>query len=55
MSDDPRPVVELRSSQVAEVKFPQRIITVLAVPYEQPTDKVVYQGRQVTETFARGT
>jgi len=55
MSDDPRPVVELRSSSVAEVKFPQRIITVLAVPYEQPTDKVVYMGRQVTETFARGS
>ncbi len=55
MSDDPRPIVELRSSVVAEVKFPERIITVLAVPYEQETDKVVYRGRQVVESFARGS
>ncbi len=55
MSDDPRPVVELRSSVVAEVKFPERIITVLAVPYEQETDRVVYRGRQVVESFARGS
>ena len=55
MSDDPRPIVELRSSTVAEVKFPERIITVLAVPYEQETDKVVYRGRQVVESFARGS
>ncbi len=53
MSDDPRPVVELRSSAVAEVKFPQRTITVLAVPYEEPTSAVVYRGRQYIESFAR--
>ncbi len=55
MSDDPRPIVELRSSAIAEVKYPERIITVLAVPYEQETDKVVYRGRQVVESFARGS
>jgi phage head maturation protease len=55
MSDDPRPVVELRSSAIAEVKYPQRIITVLAVPYEQETDRVIYKGRQVVESFARGS
>jgi phage head maturation protease len=55
MPDDPRPVVELRSSAIAEVKYPERIITVLAVPYEQETDRVVYKGRQVVESFARGS
>ena len=60
MSDDPRPVVELRSSQIAEVRFPERIITVLAVPYETPTSNhpvipvVAYRGRGYVESFARG-
>lgn len=54
MSDDLRPVVELRASTVAEVRYPERIISVLAVPYESPTEKVVYRGRQYVETFARG-
>lgn len=55
MSDDPRPIVELRSASIAEVRFPERIITVLAVPYETPTDKVIYKGRQYVEMFARGS
>lgn len=55
MSDDPRPIVELRSAAVAEVRFPERIITVVAVPYESPTDKVFYKGRQYIESFARGS
>ncbi|HEY3484322.1 MAG TPA: hypothetical protein VGK49_03010 [Ilumatobacteraceae bacterium] len=54
MSDEFRPVVELRSASIAEVRFPERMITVLAVPYETPTDKVLYRGRQYRETFARG-
>lgn len=60
MSDEPRPVVELRSSAVAEVRFPERIISVLAVPYETPTSNhpvipvVAYRGRQYVESFARG-
>lgn len=52
---DSRPIVELRSAAVAEVKFPERIITVVAVPYEATTDKVVYKGRQYVESFARGS
>src|SRR5690606_9848694 len=31
-----------------------RIITMLAVPYEKPTDDVVYRGRVWRESFARG-
>lgn len=54
MSDGPRLVVEFRSSAVAEVRFPERVITVLAVPYEQPTDRVIYKGRQYIEMFQRG-
>ena len=53
MSDD-RKVVEWRSAEMQDVKFPTRTITVLAAPYERPTDMVVYRGRQYVETFARG-
>lgn len=58
MSDDKRPVLELRSATVADVRFPERIITLLAVPYEQPTpdDKpVMYRGRAYREVFRRGS
>lgn len=58
MSDDKRPVLELRSATMAEVRFPERTITLLAVPYEQPTpvDKpVMYRGRLHTEVFRRGS
>lgn len=58
--DEPRPVVELRSAAVADINYPERIITVLAVPYEtstinHPTKPVImYRGRTYTESFARG-
>lgn len=61
MNDEPRPVVELRSAAVAEVRFADRIITVLAVPYEQSTTDhpviplVPYRGRMYAESFARGS
>lgn len=48
------PPIEYRSAAVADVSFPDRTITVLAVPYEQTTDKVVYKGRNYAESFARG-
>ena len=51
---DRNPYVEYRSASVAEVKFADRIVTVLAVPYEQETSLVVYKGRQYVESFARG-
>jgi HK97 family phage prohead protease len=55
--DDKRPVLELRNATLAEVRFPDRTITLLAVPYERPTpaDKpVIFRGEMFSETFARG-
>lgn len=56
MDDDPRLVVELRSATISEVKYPERIVTVFAVPYESASrpGTVVFRGRQYTEVFARG-
>lgn len=48
--------VETRSGQgfeVADVNFPKRIVTVVAMPYERPTD-VLYGSRMVTEVVSRG-
>lgn len=50
---EPRPVLETRTSTVAEVRFPERIITLLAVPYESPT-MVAYKSQMWRESFARG-
>ena len=55
--DDKRPVLELRNATMSEVRFPDRTITLLAVPYERPTpdDKpVIFRGEMFSETFARG-
>ena len=49
------PTIEIRSGdgyQVAEVNFPKRIVTVIAMPYERPTE-VVYGDRIVTEVASR--
>ncbi len=60
MSDDPRPEVELRTAAVSDISFPDRVITVLAVPYEKSTlehptlPMVMYRGRLYAESFARG-
>lgn len=54
MNEDIRKVVEWRSAEMTDVKFPNRTITVLAAPYEKSSDFVVYRGRQYVETFARG-
>ena len=48
------PLVEYRSAEVADVRWPERTIVVKALPYESPTDKVVYKGRNYVESFARG-
>lgn len=50
--DDKRPVLELRNAAIAEVKFPERIITLVAVPYDKST-LVTFRGRVWEESFAR--
>jgi HK97 family phage prohead protease len=46
--------IEFRTAvEVTDVRYPERIVDVLAVPYETPTD-VEYRGRIVSETIARG-
>ena len=48
--------IEIRSGesyQVADVNFPKRIVTVVAMPYESPT-VVPYGDRVVTEVVSRG-
>jgi len=49
-------VVETRSGdgyQVADVNFPKRIVTVIAMPYESPTE-IISGGRAFTEVVSRG-
>lgn len=41
-----------RAASVQDVNFPQRIISILAVPYEQPTP-VEYRGEMWREVFSR--
>lgn len=58
MTEDKRPVLELRSATMAEVRFPERTITLLAVPYESPTPDdfpVVHRGKLYREVFRRGS
>lgn len=45
--------VELREASVAEVKYAQRLIEVIAVPYERPA-KIRYRGQTWNEVFERG-
>jgi phage head maturation protease len=45
--------IEFREASVTEVKFPQRLITVVAVPYEEPAI-VEYRGELWEESFLRG-
>lgn len=46
-------VVETRSAQVADVNYPKRLVTVIAMPYEEPTE-VMIRGRLVNEVVTRG-
>lgn len=57
MSEDQveqRPVLEVRAATVSDVKYPERMITVVVVPYETPVDDVPYRGVLWQESFARG-
>jgi phage head maturation protease len=50
---EPDIVVETRSAQVADVSFPKRIVTVIAMPYEQPA-LIHTNRRSFTEVVTRG-
>lgn len=55
MTDEPiKGPIEFRSAQVAGVNFAQRIIEIVAVPYEQEAI-VEWRGELWKETFARGS
>ena len=45
--------VEVRSVSTVEVRFAERMIDIIAVPYDQPT-KVTYHGRMIDEVVTRG-
>jgi phage head maturation protease len=49
-----RAPIETRSATVGEVNFPQRIIEVIAVPYEQEAT-IEYRGEMWRESFDRGS
>jgi len=53
MEAEARTPMEYRSAQTVEVRRPERIVTVLAAPYEQPTP-VLRHNDWVVETIARG-
>lgn len=46
--------IEIRSAQVTDVRFPDRIIDLIAVPYDEWT-VADYKGRLIEESFAPGT
>lgn len=52
--DRPLAPIEYRMAETLDVRFPDRIVEVLAIPYEVETAAVVEGGRQITEVFARG-
>ena len=52
-SPKPRAPIELRTVTVDDVRFPERIIDLVAVPYDQWAP-VEYQGRIIEEQFAPG-
>ena len=53
----PELVIETRSGEgfeVAEVNFPNRLVTVVAMPYERPTSRASHGGRLITEVVSAG-
>lgn len=56
MSEDERPpgVLWQRTAEVVGVSFPERLIELIVVPYEQET-LVPWEGRMVGEIFSRGS
>ena len=53
MTDTPRPPVEYRNAVVADVDFTERVVSVVAVPYEEEA-VVEYRGELWKESFLRG-
>jgi HK97 family phage prohead protease len=54
MSDDARHApIEFRSADISAVNFPERLVTVVAVPYEQEA-LIEYRGEMWQESFLRG-
>lgn len=53
VDDRPRAPIELRTAQIGEVNFSQRIITAIVTPYEQSTN-VMWNGDVWSESFERG-
>lgn len=56
--DSPRPLglIELRAAQVVEVRYPERLIDIVAMPYEQVAlvEYPVGSGRMIREICTRG-
>jgi HK97 family phage prohead protease len=52
--DQTRAPIELRTATATNVDFAHRLITVIAVPYEQPAE-VPYRGETWKEVFERGS
>jgi HK97 family phage prohead protease len=46
--------IELRSAAVSDVRFPDRVVELMAVPYDHWTT-VEYRGRLIEESFAPGS
>jgi len=53
VTDTPRPPLEYRDALVSAVNFAQRVIEMIAVPYEQEA-VVEYRGQLWKESFERG-
>jgi HK97 family phage prohead protease len=54
-TETPRPlgVIEVRSAQLVDVRYPQRLIDIVVMPYEQEA-VVEFQGRLIREVCSRG-
>lgn len=53
MTEPSRPPLEFRSATMSEVNFAERLITLIAVPYEQEAT-IEYRGELWQESFMRG-
>jgi phage head maturation protease len=52
IEERPKAPIELRTAQIDDLNFDERIVTVIVAPYEQPTN-VMWQGEVWTEQFER--
>jgi HK97 family phage prohead protease len=48
-----RPPIEIRTATAMEVRYPERQIDLVAVPYDEMTE-VLYRGRPIRESVTRG-